>query len=130
MTTYEALLSEYGDKLNIEERSMLHDGLYCDNVVWINRNLPTSRKACILAEEIGHYTTSVGDILDIRDLDNARQELRARVWAFNKLLSVDQIVDAASKGYTEVYEMAEYLGVDEKFLRDYLVYQGMLDISI
>ena len=27
-------------------------------------------------------------------------------------------------------EMAEYLGIDEEFLREYLAYQGILDISL
>ena len=89
-----------------------------------------SRKACILAEEIGHYMTSVGDILDTKDLNNARQELRARAWAYNKLLSFEKVFEAAAKGYTQVYEMAEYLDVNEKFLREGLAYHGILDISL
>lgn len=130
MTKYEALLSEYEERLCVEERPMVNEGLYCDNVIWINDRLPESRRVCILAEEIGHYETTVGDILDQRDLNNARQELRARKWAYNKLLSVGMIIDAASKGHTEVYDMAEYLDVDEEFLREYLAYQGILDISL
>ena len=130
MTGYEALLSEYEERLCVEERSMVNEGLYGDGVIWINRSLPEDRKTSILAEEIGHYETSVGDILDLKDMDNARQELRARKWAYNKLLSVEMIIDAAASGHTEVYDMAEYLGVDEEFLREYLAYQGILDISL
>lgn len=130
MTMYEALLSEYEERLCVEERPMVNEGLYCDNVIWINDRLPEARRVCILAEEIGHYETTVGDILDQRDMNNARQELRARKWAYNKLLSVDMIIDAASKGHTEAYDMAEYLGVDEEFLMEYLAYQGILDISL
>ncbi|MGN1413696.1 MAG: ImmA/IrrE family metallo-endopeptidase [Anaerovoracaceae bacterium] len=130
MTKYEALLSEYEERLCVEERPMVNEGLYCDNVIWINDQLPESRRVCILAEEIGHYETTVGDILDQRDMNNARQELRARKWAYNKLLSVDMIIDAAARGHTEVYDMAEYLCVDEEFLREYLAYQGILDISL
>ena len=130
MTKYEALLSEYEERLCVEERPMVNEGLYCDNVVWISNRLPESRRVCILAEEIGHYETTVGDILDQRDMNNARQELRARKWAYNKLLSVDMIIAAASKGHTEPYDMAEYLGIDEEFLREYLAYQGILDISL
>ena len=60
-------------------------------------------------------------------MDNAKQELRARKWAYNKLLSLDMIIDAVSKGHAEIYDMADYLGVDEEFLRDFLAYQGFLD---
>ena len=72
-----------------------------------------------MAEEIGHDKTSVGNILEQRNLNNAKQEHKAHVWAYNRLLSVDQIIDAASKGYTETWDMAEYLDVDEQFLKDF-----------
>lgn len=127
MTKYETLLSEYEKELCIEERPMINEGLYCDNVIWINEKLTEPRRMCVLAEEIGHHETSVGDILDQKDMDNAKQELRARKWAYNKLLSLDMIIDAVSKGHAEVYDMADYLGVDEEFLRDFLAYQGFLD---
>ena len=91
MSKYEDLLMEYEDKLLIEERNMKNEGLYGDNVAWINKNLPSRRKTCILAEEIGHYETSVGDILDQHSLDSAKQERAARGWAFNKLIPLDDI---------------------------------------
>ncbi len=128
MTKYETLLSEYEEKLCVEERPMINEGLYCDNVIWISNRLSEARRVCILAEEIGHYETSVGDILDQKDMNNAKQELRARKWACNKLLSFDMIIDAVSKGHSEIYDMADYLGVDEEFLKDYLSYQSLIEI--
>lgn len=128
MTNYEVLLAEYDDFIDVTERSMLNDGLYSDGCVWINKGMTTARKACVLAEEIGHYCTSVGDILEQKNIANAKQEQKARVWAFEKLLSVDKIVEAASKGYTTTWDMSEYLDVDEEFLKDYLAWQGILDI--
>ncbi|MGC2874154.1 ImmA/IrrE family metallo-endopeptidase [Ihubacter sp. rT4E-8] len=122
MSKYEDLLMEYEDKLLIEERNMKNEGLYGDNVAWINKNLPSRRKTCILAEEIGHYETSVGDILDQHSLDSAKQERAARGWAFNKLIPLDDIKDAYRKGYREYYEMAEFLDIDEEFLRDSVAY--------
>lgn len=130
MNNYESLLAEYGDSLIIGEEKMLGPGLYGDGCIWINSQMTTSKKACILAEEIGHDKTSVGNILEQSDIDNARQEQKARVWAYNKLLSVDKLLEAAAKGYTTTWDMAEYLDIDEKFLKDYLAYQGILDISL
>lgn len=130
MTNYETLLAEYDDFIDVTERSMINDGLYSDSCVWINKEMTTARKACVLAEEIGHYCTSVGDILEQKNIANAKQEQKARVWAYQKLLSVDKILDAASKGHTETWDMAEYLDVDEEFLKDYLAWQGILDISL
>lgn len=130
--SYEQLLDE-ANKLGIKvkEKSLQSsDGrIYYDRIA-IRKDIPTVKKACVLAEELGHYFTTEGDILDLENLDNARQEHRARVWAYNKLLSVDKIIEAASKGNTEIWDMAEYLDVDEEFLRDYLIYQGILDIAL
>jgi hypothetical protein len=40
-------------------------GLYCDGVIALNKNISTtSEKTCILAEELGHYYTSCGNIID------------------------------------------------------------------
>lgn len=60
MNRYEELIAEYENELSIEERTMINKGLYCDNVVWINRKMSTAEKLSIIAEEIGHYKTSHG----------------------------------------------------------------------
>lgn len=118
MDKYDELLCEYEDRISIEERPMVHEGLYCDDVIWINERLTGARKTCILAEELGHYETSAGDILDTDDLKNAKQERLARLWAMEKLIPLSSIKDAYRKGYTDLYHMAEYLDIDEQFLRD------------
>ena len=120
MTKYEELIGEY-EHLIIEERPMVNDGLYADGCVWINQDMPTNKKACVLAEEVGHYETSSGDIL-------RKQELTARKWAYNKVVPEEKISEAISAGYTEVWEIADHLDVDEQFLREALKYYGILDI--
>ena len=127
MTKYEELIGEY-EHLIIEERPMINDGLYADGCVWINQDMPTNRKACVLAEEVGHYETSSGDILDQTDTGNRKQELTARKWAYNKVVPEEKISEAISAGYTEVWEIADHLDVDEQFLREALKYYGILDI--
>lgn len=127
MTKYEELIGEY-EHLIIEERPMVNDGLYADGCVWINQDMPTNRKACVLAEEVGHYETSSGDILDQTDTGNRKQELTARKWAYNKVVPEEKISEAISAGYTEVWEIADHLDVDEQFLREALKYYGILDV--
>lgn len=127
MTKYEELIGEY-EHLIIEERPMVNDGLYADGCVRINQDMPTNRKACVLAEEVGHYETSSGDILDQTDTGNRKQELTARKWAYNKVVPEEKISEAISAGYTEVWEIADHLDVDEQFLREALKYYGILDI--
>ena len=127
MTKYEELMARY-DNLHIEERPMKNDGLYADDCIWINGNMPECRRYCILAEEIGHYETSVGDILDQTNTNNRRQERAARKWAYEEILPVENILFAAQDGHTEIWDMAEYLEVDEAFLKDALRYYGILDV--
>ena len=41
------------------------DGLIKGNRIAIRKDIPTqTEKACVLAEELGHYYTSSGDIMD------------------------------------------------------------------
>lgn len=93
-------------------------GLYADSVIAINKNIPSSiEKACILAEELGHYHTTSGNILDQSSLNNRKQELRARQWAHHCMLPLDKIVQAHHARISGRYELAEYLGVTEQFLQ-------------
>ena len=130
--TYEDLLDEaLVDGLVVKEKPLVaYDGLIFGDKIAIKKDMTTAKKACVLAEELGHYHTTVGNILDQSNIENQRQEFRARVWAFEKILSIDKILEAASKGHTEPHTMAEYLDVDEEFLREYLAWQGILDISL
>lgn len=67
--TYENLLQEAADEnvYVIEDAPFqsLADGLIRNDVIGINRTVRQSTKrACVLAEELGHYHTTVGDIID------------------------------------------------------------------
>ena len=130
--TYDELLDEAtSDGLIVKEKPLVvYDGLIFGDKIGIKKDMTTAKKACVLAEELGHYHTTVGNILDQSNLENQKQEFRARIWAFEKILSIEKILEAASKGHTEPHTMAEYLDVDEEFLREYLAWQGILDISL
>lgn len=92
-------------------------GLYGDNVIWLNRGLsPYTDKVCVLAEEIGHYHTSCGDILDHKKIANVKQEKRARNWAYERLIPLKSFVVASKEGISNRYELAEFLDVTEEFL--------------
>lgn len=98
-------------------------GLYCDGVIAINDNLQTNaEEASVLAEELGHHFTAVGDILDQSDVMNRKQELQGRAWAYNRLIGLSGIVKAYKAGCTNAYEMAELLEVTEEMLVDALAY--------
>jgi Domain of unknown function (DUF955). len=93
-------------------------GLYADGIVWINSGIATSsEKACILAEELGHYHTSVGDILDQRNIRNRKQERAARQWAYERLVPLEKIIEAHHARLSSRHDFAEFLGVTEPFLQ-------------
>lgn len=54
-------------------------GLYCDGTIALKDNIETTNeKACVLSEELGHHYTTVGNILDMNDTANRKQEQHAR----------------------------------------------------
>lgn len=98
-------------------------GLYCDNVISINSNIETSiEKKCVLAEELGHHYTTTGNILDLQNISNRKQEFKARNWSFEKLITLKNLIKASREGITNLYELADYLDVTEEFLKDTLQY--------
>ena len=65
MTKYEALLDEANSKgLIVKEKPLQSsDGRIKGNRIAIRKDLKTStEKACVLAEELGHYETTVRHI--------------------------------------------------------------------
>lgn len=92
-------------------------GLYADNVIAINSNIEThAERICVLAEELGHYFTSYGDILDQSIITNKKQEKRARKWAVDRLIRVEDLIDAFNAGVQNRAELAEFLEVTEDFI--------------
>ena len=82
--------------------------------------MSATSKKCVLAEELGHYHTTTDCILNQQDISNRKQERRARIWAYDRLISLSGIVKAYKHGCSNLYEMADYLEVTEGFLRDAL----------
>ena len=118
--TYEELLIESETQnLIVKEKNLPgYNGRIYKNRIAINRNLNLSEKKCVLAEELGHHHTSVGDILDMSDSMNRKQERQARLWGYNKLIGLTGIVRAFQAGCQSRYEIAELLDVTEEFLQE------------
>lgn len=99
------------------------------NTIYINNRITTKEKACILAEEIGHYYLTVGDITNQMDINNKKQELKARRYGYSLLIEPDDIIHAVKKGCNNRYEIADYLNISEEFfeklIEDYKKRYGM-----
>ena len=116
---YEALLVEADNEgLTVKEMPMKYNnGRIKGNRIAIRKDIDTStEKTCVLAEELGHHHTSVGDILDMSDAGNRKQERQARLWGYNKLIGLAGIIKAFEAGCQDRFEVAEYLGVTDEYL--------------
>lgn len=123
MDSYEILLAEASDLgLIVKEKPLKYNnGRIKGNKVAIRQDIETTaQKTCVLAEELGHHCTSVGDILDQTNVQNRKQEFRARMWAYNEMVGLMGIVRAFNHGCHNLYEMAEYLDVTEEYLKEAL----------
>lgn len=118
--TYEQLVHEvFLNKIDLYERNMPVNikGLYADNIIWLNKTLPSVvEKKCVLAEELGHHHTTEGDILNQSSIANRKQELYARRWAYRKLVPLNMFLEAHRNNITNRYELADFIGVTEEFL--------------
>lgn len=122
---YEQLLIEADNtNVKVKEVPLLSSKGRCDgDRIAINKKLRTkSEKACVLAEELGHYHTTVGNILNQSSSAETKQEKAARIWAYNKLIGLQGIINAYKHGCKDRYETAQYLGVTEDFLEEAIEY--------
>ena len=104
-----------------EKRLRAYDGRIKGNRVAIRKDMPTVQKTCVLAEELGHKETGYGNILGQDTLLDIKQEYRARMWAFDKLIGLTGIIKAYKRGCTSLHEVSEFLDVTEEFLLESLV---------
>lgn len=77
--TYEELLIEANkNRLIAKEKDLMaNKGLIKSDRIAIKRDIPTlTEKSCVLAEELGHYYTTVSNILDQSTPENRTQELK------------------------------------------------------
>lgn len=118
---YEVLLEEaHQEGLIVREKPLKYNnGRIKGKRIAIRKDIETNtEKACVLAEELGHHHTSVGNILDVTDIRNRKQERQARLWGYNKLIGLTGIIRAFRAGCQSRHEMAELLDVTEEYLQE------------
>ena len=124
MTYEELLLEAETSGIAIKELPLQSsDGRIKGKRIAIRNNIPTlAKKADVLAEELGHYYTSVGRIVEQDSVNARKQERTARLWAYNKRIGLTGILKAFQSHCASRYEIAEYLGVSEDTLAEALEY--------
>lgn len=82
-------------------------------------------KEC-LAHEIGHCATGcthkVSSPLDLIE----KHEYKANRWAIEHYIPFEELSCAVTKGYTEIWQLSEYFGFPEPFVRKALDYYTVI----
>ena len=118
---FEALLDEaHQEGLVVKEKPLRYNnGRIKGKRIAIRKDIETNtEKTCVLAEELGHHHTSVGNILDMNDVRNRKQERQARLWGYNKLIGLTGIINAYRAGCQSCHEIAELLEVTDEYLQE------------
>lgn len=118
---YDELLEESVERglvvIEFEPRSRA-SGLISGNLIGIQKSLTYTEKGCILAEEIGHHQTGIGNILNQSKLNSRRQEVRARQWGHRRIIPFSRFLDAHKEKISGRHDLAAYLGITEQFLQE------------
>lgn len=119
---YEDLLLECDQNgLVVKEKPLSSsDGRIQDKTIAIRKNLPLVKKACVLAEELGHYYTASGDVLDQTTVSGIKKERIGRIHAYNRMVGPAGIVAAYEHRCMTLVDMADFLSVTEEFLLEAL----------
>lgn len=122
MGRYEDLIIKY-NHLHICDDFVLpgsFSGIYNDGVILIDKNTSSEKKLEILAEELAHHEITHGNIINQKDIQNKKYELKARRLAYEKLISLKDLIDAYLQGINNLYELANFFEVTEKFILETL----------
>lgn len=121
---YERLLRE-ADKLGIivkEAKMKTRKGRCYGNRIAINCSLTRKEKVGVLAEELGHFHKTIGDISNQNEITNRKQELIARRWGYEKSVGIIGLINAFNNNCRVDYEIADFLGVTKEYLDEAIDY--------
>ena len=125
MTRYEKLLnSAHLQGINVYELDLGIDipyGKCVGNNIIINNRSTEKEKLCVLLEELGHFKYTVGNITNLKDIRNLKQEYKARSFSYKSLVGITKLIEA-HKSRISNHDLADYLGVTEQFLIEALSY--------
>lgn len=120
----ESLMLEYPE-LTIKETTKMPRGLRGLNKgfqIYLNRHDSLYKKHFLLAEEIGHYETTAGDITDLDTIPKIKAEVIARRWGYEKIISLDDLVSCYEKKHLTAEDVAHDFEIELEALKIILDY--------
>jgi|LSQX01.1.fsa_nt_gb hypothetical protein len=83
----------------------------------VDRHLERRRKTAVAYHEAGHLRYGLTRWA-------RRDERKAERWTFNKLITVEGLIKGIKQCPRTLYELADYMGIDEELLRRHLLYKA------
>lgn len=99
-------------------------------LILLNKHRPLSARYVALAEELGHYHKSVGNIIDQSSVISRKSENAGRAHSYERIASPEGIRNLLLKGWFGFYEIAEELGVTVDCLTEAMEYYQRKGISL
>lgn len=115
MNKVEKLMSTYPE-LNYKFESLMPEkqkGLIINQIVYLNPSQSAEELTSTVAEEIGHYLTSIGDIVKQDTNEKRKQEQKARDVGATMVVSPQDVVDCFNERFERIWECTEFLGITE-----------------
>jgi len=125
MNKFEALWDEFYEEVPIWQTSFLPgklSGFYDYDGIFLKNNLTQNKYHCVLAEELGHFKTTLGNIIEQKTVRDRQQEVIARRWGHKKIVTLDNLIECYEKYITTVDEICAHLEIVPEFLEECLVH--------
>lgn len=125
MNKYELLLDQISQEIPVIELPLISfgfEGNYYNGVLYIDSNMSQIKKREVLSEEYAHFKTSAGTIIDYDNPESRKQELRARAYSIELIVSLDDLIECHEHNLTTVYECADHLEISAETLKESFKY--------
>lgn len=107
------------------------NGLINNSYIYLSDRLQTvEEKYCVLAEELAHFKRNVGDITNLSDTKNRKQEIKAHRFAIrNYLVPLEKLLDVIIdlKENANYFNIAQKLGITEEWLKETIYYYSVVN---
>lgn len=126
MSRYPELTYKYEPEMPDKQK-----GLYIDDVVYLNPRQSLKEMVGTLAEELGHYLTTVGDITAQNTNEKRKQEQKARDVGVMMAVTPQDFIDCYKERFKNIWECADFLDITRKTLEDAIAtYSKMYEFGL
>lgn len=124
MQVYEELMLKFPElNYKFDPLMPLHQkGMIHGSIVYLNPQQNYEELNSTVAEEIGHYLTGSGNIIEQDTPEKRKQEQKARDTGATILVTPGDILDCFESGFVSVWECAEHLSITEKTFKAAIKY--------